>query len=132
MRCDLYACIEPGPHGGSCGLEGGVRGGRRHRTPLGLSGGDGPRCSQSDDLTGICLVDLRHVAHGLARRPNVAGVVLALGQVERRLRHILVGDAGEQVADRVQPRVPLDVGFDYPPGESFVSVRANMMSLARE
>lgn len=62
------------------------------------------------------LIDLRHEALGLAWRPHVVGVVLALRQLEWWLRLVLVGDAGEQVGDGVQPRPPLVVCLDDPPG----------------
>ena len=90
------------------------RGQLKARVRLGSPGGNDPRTPQGPGVGP--LIDLRHEALGLAWRPHVVGVVLALRQLERWLRLVLVGDAGEQMGDGVQSRSPLVVRLDDPPG----------------
>ena len=60
-----------------------------------------------------------HVGHetlALVRGAFVALVALPRRKGERRRRLVLVGDARQEVRDRVEPRAALVVGFHGPPG----------------
>src|SRR6185437_12117129 len=61
---------------------------------------------------------LIHLAHEtLARHlgPLVAGIVLALRDLDLDRLHVVIRDLVEQVADAVQPRALLLVGIDHEP-----------------
>src|SRR5262245_59990228 len=60
-------------------------------------------------------VGLGDVPEGVQRR-DVVPRRLALGQLHRLPRHLLVGDQAQQVGDAVQARPALVVGVHHPPG----------------
>src|SRR5438046_8284834 len=55
-----------------------------------------------------------HHLHGAARRPGVAAL-LARRQLDGVVRHVLVGNEGQEVANEVEMRGALVVGLDHMP-----------------
>src|SRR5207245_6604264 len=73
------------------------------------------------------LVPDGHHLHGAARRPRVAAL-LARRQLDGLLRHFLVVDERKEVANEVEMRGTLVVGFDHVPRRLFdVAVRKHLV-----
>src|SRR5438093_4324243 len=73
------------------------------------------------------LVSDGHHLHRAARRPVVAAL-LARRQLDGIVRHVLVWDQGQEVANQVEMRGALVVGLDHVPGRLFdVAVRKHLV-----
>ena len=87
------------------------------------------RCENAGSPNAVS-IDFRHVHLGRHRAADIVGVADALGQLDRRLGHVLIGDLRQEMRDQLSRARFLSTACTTHQGASSVWVRASISSLA--